>query len=164
MTSEAQNSLVAFRPLPLPSEVKTSTFSILPIVISESFRQLGGYFTLSHVPCPCYFSTFSIPKSKPINGQAPPLSLPPLSHWALTSPSITFPGGGNGADEKTVIWQGSYSWPSKADKAEMTMGWCASRIGPENFEKFLCKKKLSPGWQLCSALVGIGSTWSVGYF
>lgn len=109
MTSAAQNSLVAFRPLPLPSEVKTSTFSMLPIVISESFRPLGGYFTLSQVPCPCYFSTFSIPKSKPINGQAPPLPYPLSATGASPPPLPCFLEVGMGQ----ARWQWSIHHPAK---------------------------------------------------
>lgn len=76
-----------------------SPFSLLS---SQSLSgQRGSYLTLSQVSCHCYFSTFSIPKSKTINGQATSPSLLALSYWALTSPSATFPGGGDGTDKRT---------------------------------------------------------------
>lgn len=134
MTSAAQNSLVAFRPLPLPSEVKTSTFSILPIVISEPFRQLGGYFTLSQVPCPCYFSTFSIPKSKPINGQAPPLPYP-LSATAPSPPPLPhFLEVGIGQTRRQWSDKGLVHHPAKLTRRKWPWASVPLKLGPKTLK------------------------------
>lgn len=135
MTSEAQNSLVAFRPLPLPSEVKTSTFSIFPIVISQAFRQRGRYLTLSQVSCPCcYFSTFSIPKSKPINGQATSPSPPPLATGPSPPPLPLFLEAGRGQARGQWCGKGLTHHPAKRTERKMTMGSCGWGIGSENLE------------------------------
>jgi hypothetical protein len=71
-----------------------------------------------------------------------------------------------------VTWQTFHSSLSKADGAEkwpcasVVLGWGWGVL--TNFEKFLCKEKLSACatfWTAASSAgVGIGSTWSVGYF
>lgn len=146
MISAAQNSLVAFRPLPLPSELKTSTFSILSIVISQSFRQQGRYLTLSQVSCRCcYFNTFSIPKSKPINGQAPPLPYPlltlgphlPLHHFSWRQ--------GWGRQKASDLGRVSFITQHRWQSRKMTMGWCGAGIGPENFWKLSLQEE-SQSW------------------
>lgn len=163
MMSAAQNSLAAFRLLPLPSEMKTSTFSILPIVISQSFRQHCRYLTLSQAACCCcYFSTFSIPKNEPINGQAisPPFPLSPLGPHL---PLCHFSRRQRWASKKTVMWEGCHSSPCKADRAKNDHGRVWFWEWAWKLEKFLFKK-FGLGWQWCSALVRLESTWSIGYF
>lgn len=137
MTSAAQNSLAAFSPLPLPSEVKTSTFSIFPIVISQSFRQHRRYSTLS--PC-CYFSTFSTPKSKPINGQATSPSPPPLVTGPSPPPLPLFLEAEMGHTRGQWDGKGPIHQPAKLREPRMTMGWQGSGTEYANLKSSFARK------------------------
>lgn len=116
MTSAAQNSFVAFRPLPLPSEVKISTFSMLPIVISESVRPARWVaHTEPSLLSLLLFNTFTVPKSRTINGQAtsPPLLLSGVRP-SPPPPPLFLEGKG-----KPTEWQQrSHSPPRKDTKTE----------------------------------------------
>ena len=71
------------------------------------FGQLGRYLKLSQVPCPrSYFSTFSIPKSKSINGQAPPLPYPLQPLGPLSLPLLLL-------FLETGMGEASGQWPRK---------------------------------------------------
>lgn len=80
MTSPGKNSFCAFKPLPLPSDVNTSTDSIPPLVIPGTPR-LGRWVSHSEPNLPSLLSTSTCCKTTLIKGLAsPPTPCCTVSH------------------------------------------------------------------------------------
>jgi hypothetical protein len=100
----------------LPSEVKTSTFSMLPIVISESVRPSRWLaHTEPSLLSLLLFSSFIVPKSRTING----LATSPSQLLSRAGPSPPPPPlCQEGKGQWRVALQRSRSSPRKDTKTE----------------------------------------------
>lgn len=80
------------------------------------FQAARQIFNTEPSPLSLLFQHLQHPKEQAYKWTSTSPSLPPLSNGALTSPSATLPGGGNGAGKRMVIREGSRSSPAKLAK------------------------------------------------